>query len=118
MSSLKEFGKGKKNTYTVEQLLNPQLKNTEGESNEEVRKRMFEFINNALKENLGKRIAMVSHGAAIKFLMQNWCEYVYEEDSFYFNDKFVCSQELGLPSLLKLVFDDRDLISLKNIKIL
>lgn len=60
---LKELGKGKNKSFTVEQLLDNKLKNVGGESRLEVTERMEKSLNKILTENIGKRIAIVSHGA-------------------------------------------------------
>lgn len=80
-----------KNNFTTEQLLDPTLKNIGGESNLEVRKRMLEFFEYIINEYEDKRIAVVSHGAAIKFLLQYFCEYDYKSECFLFGNKVVCS---------------------------
>ena len=116
LSALEKLGKEMKNSYTVEQLLNPHLKNIGGESNEEVRKRMLEFCDEILSQSDNKRIAVVSHGAAIKFLLQNWCKYKYEEDAFYFNDKFVLSQKFEAPCLIKIIIDSNRLLLIEEIR--
>ena len=113
---LQKLGKTKKNEYTVEQLLDPKLKNIYGESNKEVRERMTNCINEILEKNSTKRIAIVSHGAAIKFFLQNWCKYVYEEDALYFNGTFVCPRKLESPSVLKLEFKMNELINIKQVE--
>lgn len=74
LKALEKFGEGKKHTYTEEQLLDENLKNVDGENRLEVNQRMLCTLNHILKENIGKRIAIVSHGAAIKFLLMNWCK--------------------------------------------
>lgn len=105
----------KKNSYTVEQLIDPEFKNIEGESNKDVRNRMEECISSILYKNEGKRIAVVSHGAAIKFLMQKWCEYSYERDIFLLNGIEVFKQQLETPAVIKLVFEDNTLQEIKMI---
>lgn len=106
LTTLEKLVKTKTNSYTVEQMLDSKLKNIGGESNEEVGKRMLECMIEILKEYSGKRIAVISHGAAIKYFLQNWCEYVYEEDALYFNDEFACPRKLESPSIVKLEFED------------
>ena len=44
-----------------EQLIDREFKTSDGESAEETRKRMTEFLNKILKEYNGKNIAVVSH---------------------------------------------------------
>lgn len=107
----------KTNTYTTEQLLNENLKIGEGESNKEVRERMLSFLKTILETYPEKRIAIVSHGAAIKFLLQQWCYYDYEENALLFNSEKICSAKLASPSILKCVFTQNDLISIEEIKL-
>lgn len=108
--------KGK--NYTIMQLLNPKFKNELGESNIEVRKRMKEAILSIIQNNLGKRIAVISHGAAIKFFLQEFCKYDENEDCLKYNGEFVCPRQLSSPSMIELVLDvdDINLFKIKNIK--
>lgn len=108
--------KGK--NYTIMQLLNQKLKNELGESNIEVRKRMKEAILSIIQDNLGKRIAVISHGAAIKFFLQEFCKYDENEDCLKYNGEFVCPRQLSSPSMIELVLDvdDINLFKIKNIK--
>ena len=112
LEELKKLGEVKKNPYTVEQLLDFKLKNIDGESNEEVRKRMLECVNEILNKYVGQRIVIVSHGAAIKYFLQNWCEYVYEKDALYREGNFICPRTLSAPSVLKLEFEDDNLVNM------
>ena len=80
LAELEKLGIGKKDSFTIEQLQNPSFKNIDGESNFEVRTRMLECINEILLKNGGKKVAIVSHGAAIRFFIQNWCKYNYDEE--------------------------------------
>lgn len=114
---MKILGEDLKNDFTTEQLLNPELKNSGGESNLEVKDRMLDFIKCVLESYSGGRIAMVSHGAAIKFLIQNYCEYDDGRKKFLFENKEVCSEKLESPSILKLIFDGYKLVSIEEIKI-
>lgn len=113
--ALKKLGEGKNNDYTTEQLLDENLKNIDGESNLEVRKRMLDFFENVLLKYKGKRIIVVSHGAAIKFFLQHFCKYDYEGDMFIFKEQIVCEANLKSPSILKFVFDNKELISINKI---
>lgn len=74
LAALQELGKTKKYPYTIEQMLDENLKNKDGESKVEVAKRMNEFLEEILKNENYSKIAVVSHGAAIKFLLMNWCK--------------------------------------------
>lgn len=57
-----------------EQLAYPKFKTSDGESAEDTNKRMTEFLNETLEKYKEKRVAIVSHGGSIKFLLLNWCE--------------------------------------------
>ena len=61
------------------QILDPNLKNYLGESNLEVRKRMKEAIFSIISQNIGKRIAIVSHGGSIKFYLLNGYYYIFNK---------------------------------------
>lgn len=101
---LSELSKVEKdNNYTVMQLLNSSLKNENGESNEEVRKRMKDCIFSIIKENTRKNIAIISHGGAIKFFMQEFCKYDSEKDCFFYKDENVFPRVLKSPSMLKII---------------
>ena len=85
-------------------MLDENLKNVCGESNIEVRKRMQCFLEEVLNKYAGKRIAVVSHGGAIKFLLQTWCKYNYENNVFVSEKDDVFTAKLASPSILKLTF--------------
>lgn len=111
LESLKELGKEKSNSFTIEQLLDSNLKNVDGESREEVTKRMEKSFNKVLKENKGKRTAIISHGASIKFLLMKWCK-LNDNNDIEYNKKTII---LNSPGIIKLVFEDDKLVELKTI---
>ena len=111
LKSLEELGKIKKESFTIEQLLDETLKNKDGESREEVANRVKMALKHILKENSEKNIAIVSHGAAIKFLLMNWCN-LNKNNQIEFKDKIIT---LNSPGVLKLIFDDMDLKELFQI---
>lgn len=111
LKSLEELGKIKKESFTIEQLLNETLKNKDGESREEVTNRMERTFEHILKENFGKNVAIVSHGATIKFLIMKWCN-LNKNNQLEFKDKIIT---LNSPGVLKLIFDDMDLKELVQI---
>lgn len=103
--ALQELGKGKELTYTQEQLLNEKLKNIGGESREEVNRRMSIFLNRILDEKEGLKVALVSHGAAIKYLLMNWCK-LDEDCRVKYKDKKI---DVRSPGIIKMEFIKRDL---------
>ena len=99
------------NPFTIEQLLDEQLKNADGESRIEVTERMEKAFNRILSQNIGKNIAIVSHGASIKFLLMKWCN-LDNNNQLEYNGKII---NLNSPGVLKLVFNDTELIDLTQI---
>ena len=94
-----------------EQLLYPKFKTSDGESAEDTNKRMTEFLKEYINEKKKKKIAIVSHGGSIKFLLLNWCK-VNENMKLEYKDN-----ELNVtsPSLLKLTFKDEELMNIEQI---
>lgn len=96
-----------------EQLAFPDFKTRDGESANDTNKRMNEFINEILKKYKGKRVAIISHGGAIKFYLLNYCN-VNERLNLSYNGEEVI---VNSPCLLKLTFKNDDLLSLQQINI-
>ena len=94
-----------------EQLLYPKFKTSDGESAEDTNKRMTEFLKECLNENKGKKIAIVSHGGSIKFLLLNWCKVNKNVKLEYKNKEL----NITSPSLLKLTFKDEELMNIEQI---
>ena len=98
-------------TFTTEQLLDENLKNKDGENRFEVNRRMTSFINKLLAEYTGSKIAIVSHGASIKFLLMNWCSLNENFELFYKNKVL----KIDSPSVIKLEFNKNSLLNLSQI---
>ena len=96
--------------YTIEQMLNPKLKCTNGESMEEVKVRMDDSIRRIAQENVGKKVAIVSHGAAIKFFLMNWCKlsgaYLYYKEN--------CIR-VNSPGVIKILIEDGSVVNIETI---
>ena len=69
LKSLEDLGKTKTRPFTDEQLLDENLKNIDGESLIEVRNRMNNFFNDLINDTSWNNVAVVSHGASIKFFL-------------------------------------------------
>lgn len=95
-----------------EQLLDRTFRTSDGESAEQTRERMNKFFAKILKEYEGKRVAVISHGGAIKFFLLNWCE-VNQDVKLVYNDKLILN--IASPCLLKLTFCENELINLEQI---
>lgn len=95
-----------------EQLLDRKFKTSNGESAEDTNKRMTQFLNKILEQYKEKRIAVISHGGSIKFLLLNWC--TVNEDV-----KLECKNnilEISSPCLLKMTFKGKELIDIIQLK--
>ena len=112
---LKILGKGRKNNYTTEQLLDENLKNKDGESRKEVQDRFFSSLESVLKENINKKVVIVSHGAAIKFILLNWCS-LNDKNQIVYKNKVLIEEKLELPNIIKLTFNNEKLIDIENVK--
>lgn len=93
-------------------LQNQKWKAREGESCEDATKRVTHFLQKILKENKGKRIVLVSHGALISFLLTNWCD-LNDEMKLIFNNKVI---EIKEPSITKLTFENQKLLNIEPIQ--
>lgn len=113
LNNLKELGKSKKFSFTEEQILDIYLKNEYGESCQEVNQRMSIAIKEIIENNEDKRVAIVTHGAAMKFYLMNFCSLNNERKLVYRNQIL----DFSSPSIIKLVFDREKLVNLKNINI-
>ena len=96
-----------------EQLAFPDFKTRDGESANETNKRMTDFIDFILKEYEGKKIAIVSHGGAIKFYLLSYCK-VNKNLNLEYNGNEL---KITSPCLLKLTFNGKQLENLEQIYI-
>ncbi|MBR1884137.1 MAG: histidine phosphatase family protein [Clostridia bacterium] len=106
-----ENWKGKPYSYTTGQLLDEDLKDEGGESAKEVRERFTKAFNDILKANSGSRVVIVSHAAAIKYFLMNYCTL----DSSYnliYNGKKLIGKKLDYPEFIKFVFNGSKVIDI------
>lgn len=113
MEDLANWMKNKKYGVVQSYLLDRKYKGRDGESCEEATTRVSEFLNFILKEYRGEKIALVSHGALLSFLLTNWCK-LSEDAKLLWNNEVI---EIGEPSITKLTFKDNNLINIESIKI-
>ena len=108
-------------TYFEDQFRNWDYKLDNGESTNEVSKRMNEILLEILNDNKGKTIAVVSHGTEISTMLKTWCNVILNENTklieFYFNNNLVFDGNWNCPELFKLEFGEKDnLVSINNIR--
>ena len=102
--------------FEINQFEDENYKLGSGESQKEVQNRMYEALCEIIKQNQGKRIAIVSHSTAIAFLLKKWCEIYYDKE-YIFENKIFFDGKWNYLETFKLNFDDNyNLISVENIK--
>lgn len=104
-------------SFWLTQLYEEDAKVSGGESRKEVCERMLELINYILDNYKDKRIVLVSHGAAITFLLMNWCKLVSADldtksRHLVFNNKDIINGVINCPHVFKLEFDGNDLVNI------
>lgn len=104
--------------FERKQFLDENYKINNGENQKEVRDRMYSIITKILNENKNKRIAIVSHGTAISYLLKKWCDVEIIDDKlrYSYNGTILLDGHLNYCETFKLIFDDDKLISIENIK--
>ncbi len=105
--------------FERKQFLDENYKIGNGESQKEVRDRMYSTIIKILEENINKRIAIVSHATAISYLLKKWCDIQVVDDKlrYSFNNNIILDGYFNYCETFKLEFDDKNkIISIKNIK--
>lgn len=106
--------------FERKQFLDENYKLNNGENQKEVRDRMYSVIMKVLNEYPNKRIAIVSHGTAISYLLKKWCDVNIVDDKlrYSFKNKIILDGYFNYCETFKLVFDDENkLIDIKNIKL-
>lgn len=104
--------------FERKQFLDENYKIGNGESQKEVRERMYAIIMKVLNAYHDKRIAIVSHATAISYLLKVWCDINIVDDKmiYSFNDKILLDGYFNYCETFKLEFDDNNnLINIENI---
>lgn len=107
--------------YYKMQIDNPGFKFPEGESVNEIMDRMYGAIADIIKENRGKEVAVISHGASITFLLMKWCKVQVTDVQkknrrFEFNGKVIHEGVVNNIMCFKLTFDNNNQI--ENIEVI
>lgn len=104
--------------FERKQFLDENYKIGNGESQKEVRSRMYSTIIKILNENRNKRIAIVSHATAISYLLKKRCNIQIIDDKlrYSFNNRILLDGHLNYCETFKLDFDDENkLLNIQNI---
>lgn len=111
VEQLKLLGKDKKNTFVNEQLKDIYFKNVDGESCYEVNKRMKNFFENVVFKLDFEKIAIISHGASIKFFLKDYCNLDDEFNLIYKNNKLIVNS----PSVFRIKVNKESVLDIKQI---
>lgn len=110
--------------FNVKQWNDIDYKFPNGESRRDVTNRMYNALIRVINDYKNKRIAIVSHGTAISFLLDKWCDVFvnYNKDNkmntkIVFKNKIIFDNNISAPCVFKIVFDDNNIISIENINI-
>lgn len=108
--------------FWAKQFKDEDLKNINGESQKEVRKRFDEKVNYILDNSDNDKIVIVSHNAAILFYLLKYCSLINAEVpkrlTIKYNDKLLIENSImKSPSIMKLRFDDKKLVDIEYIEI-
>ena len=106
--------------YFKYQLENPNFKFKGGESLNEVKKRMLHVINYIINKKDNVNVVLVSHGAAITFLLNEWCKIEItnienKQRKIKFKDKTIFDDKIKNLEIFRLTFEQKELINIENI---
>lgn len=106
--------------FERKQFLDENYKLNNGENQKEVKDRMYSVIMKILNKYPNKRIAIVSHGTAISYLLKKWCDVNIVDDKlrYRFKNEIILDGYFNYCETFRLVFDDENkIIDIKNIKL-
>lgn len=112
---LMKLGEGQKCSYTILQMINPDIKVTGGESMKDVQKRGTEAIQRIINENKGKQVAIVTHGAFIRYIIAKYAKINEDTYELVYKDKIVAKEKTNSPDVFKLVYDENELVNIEHI---
>ena len=104
--------------YYKMQFDNPDFCFPEGETVNQIIKRMDEAINDIVEKNRGEESIVVSHGAAITFYLRKWCniEITNVEKKirrFEYNGNVIHEGVVNFIQCFKLIFNDNKVINIE-----
>ena len=87
----------------------------DGESQKEVRERVYKALMDVIDKYKDKRIVIVSHGSAILWLLKQWCKVDLVDKYVTFNDKIILEDNVFNCTTFKLEFDDKKLVNIEKV---
>lgn len=107
--------------WYIRQYKDKNYKTIGGESQLEVRNRMYEAFEEVIQKNKGKRIAIFSHAYAITFFLLKWCK-VEKIVAKYnltlsFNGKIIFDKRINSPEVFKVTLNEENEVeNIENIE--
>ena len=104
--------------YEKKQFFDDDYKIGSGESKKEVTNRMYNAIMKIANDNKNKKVAVVSHGTAIGYLLTKWCEIKLSNDGFIckYNGKILYEGNIQHCDIFKIIFNEQgNLVSIDKI---
>lgn len=111
-----------KEKFWIEQFIDEDLKNIKGESQKDVQNRIHIKIEEIINKNENKKIAIVCHNACILFYLLKFCKLekaeVNKKLTIKFKDKVLIEDNImKSPSMMKLEFENNELLDISYIEI-
>lgn len=111
-----------KEEFWINQFINKDLKNVNGESQVDVQNRMHIKIKEIINKNNNKKVAIVCHNACVLFYLLKFCKLenakVNKKLTIKFNDKVLIEDNImKSPSIMKLEFEDDKILNISYIEI-
>ena len=104
------------NYYHEQAYLDSNYKLYNGESQNDVRNRMYSLINELINKYKNKNIILVTHYINIIYLLKIWCKIKYKEDIIY-NNKVISKSTRNDPNIFKLIFNNNKIISIEYLSL-
>ena len=87
----------------------------DGESQKEVRERVYKALMDVIDKYKDKRVVIVSHGSAILWLLKQWCDVNLKNKCITFNDKLIIYDNIFNCTTFKLEFDDNKVVNIDKV---
>lgn len=87
----------------------------DGESQKEVRERVYKALMEVIDKYKDKRIVIVCHASAILWLLKAWCDVDLKNKCVTFNDKMILCDNIFNCTTFKLEFDDKKLVNIDKV---
>lgn len=107
--------------FWLDQLYDENLRAEDGECRREVTYRMANMINYALNQYRNKRVVFVTHGAAMKFILMNYCtlkkaDLDKKSVCLVFNKRIIINDKFNTPEIFKLEFEDGKIVDIELLR--